>query len=139
MSNAWGLAIAGKDVEMGKKCFALVEQIIGVEPYFERRNDGYFVLKSGKEQVRDFFIRYGYPRGRKAGIVEVPYKIMSSREADVWIGFLKGAFSSDGSFWFKGNWGQCRFEVSSIRLRDGLMNLARRLGFEFRGYSYLHH
>ncbi len=139
LSDGWGLAIAEKDVEMGKEVFALVEHIVGVEPYFENRKERYFILKSGKEQVREFFRNYGYPQGKKAGIVEVPAKVMGSRKPRVWTGFLRGAFSSEGSFWFRGNWGQCRFEVSSLRLRDGFIELARRLGFNFRGYSYVHH
>lgn len=140
LSDSWGLSIGGNDVEMGNLVVGLVRKVIGVEPYFDRRRKGnYFVVRSGKEQVRMFFERYGFRPGKKAGTVEPPREVMLSRDPHVWTGFLRGAFSADGSFWFKGKSGQCRFEVSSVRFRDGFIDLASRLGFEFRAYSYVHH
>ncbi len=139
LSAAWGISIGLGDAEMKEDVISLVRTVLGVEPYVEYRTDRYVIVKSGKEQVREFFERYGFRQGRKAGTVKVPREVLASKDANVWIGFLKGAFSSDGSFWFKNRWGQCRFEVSSRRFRDGFIDLARRLGFEFRAYSYVHH
>jgi hypothetical protein len=118
---------------------SLVRTVLGVEPFFDDGRDHYIVVRSGKEQVRKFFERHGFTRGRKAGTVGVPHEILASRDRDVWIGFLRGAFSSDGCFWFKNGWGQCRFEVSSQLFRDDFILLARRLNFGFRAYSYVHH
>ena len=97
---------------MGKFVVSFARDVLGVEPYIEIRKDNCFVVKSGKEQVRRFFGQYGFTRGRKAGIVQVPRKVMESEKSEIWVGFLRGAFSSDGSFWFDGNSGQRRFEVS---------------------------
>jgi hypothetical protein len=139
LSDGWGISIAGDDLEMGKFVVSLARDVLGVEPFIEIRKDNCFVVKSGKEQVRKFFGQYGFTRGRKAGIVQVPRKVMQSEKSEIWVGFLRGAFSSDGSFWYDGNSGQCRFEVSSPRFRDGFIELARRLGYQFRAYSYIHH
>jgi hypothetical protein len=138
LSDSWGISVCGKDIEMEDVVTSLIREVLGVEPYVEYRRDGYFIVKSGKQQVREFFKRYGFSEGKKAGTVRVPCQVLVSKDADVWIGFLKGAFSADGCFWFKNNWGQCRFEVSSRHLRDGFMNLAGRLDFHFRAYSYIH-
>lgn len=138
LSDSWGLSINKKDVEMEQAIIALVRTVLGVEPFIDSSRDGYVVVRSGKEQVHEFFERYGFRRGKKAGTVKVPSEILASENRKVWIGFLRGAFSSDGCFWFKNHWGQCRFEVSSKRFRDGFILLARKLDFCFRAYTYVH-
>jgi hypothetical protein len=105
LSDGWGITVGGNDLEMGKFVVSLARNVLGVEPYIEVRKDNCFVVRSGKEQVRKFFEQYGFIRGRKAGIVEVPQKVIQSEKSEAWVGFLKGAFSSDGSFWFDGKWG----------------------------------
>lgn len=121
---------------MKRRIIRLVREVIGVDPHVYE--DSCCTLRSGKRQVREFFQRFGFPVGRKAATVEVPSCVMKSKSKAIWIGFLRGPFSSDGSFWFGGKWGQCRFEVSSIKFRNGFIALAERLGFQFRRYSYLH-
>lgn len=138
LSDSWGISVGGGDSEMLKAVFGLVESILGVEPYIDVRKDNYFVVRSAKDQVRQYFRHYGFPCGKKAGTVRVPEAVMESANPRIWTGFLRGAFSSDGSFWYKGGWGQCRFEVSSPQFRDGFIELARRLGFAFRSYDYVH-
>ena len=138
LSDSWGISVGGNDRNMLELTISLTKSVLGVEPYIEIRPDNYWIVKSGKKQVREFFERYGFPRGRKAGIVEAPAQVVSSKNPEVWAGFLKGAFSSDGSFWYKKNSGQCRFEVSSRSFRDSFIVLAKRLGFEFHAYSYIH-
>jgi intein/homing endonuclease len=138
LSDSWGISVGGEDREMLKAVVTLVESILGVEPYIDVRSDNYFIVRSAKDQVRQFFRDYGFPRGKKAGIVRVPEAVMESENPRIWTGFLRGAFSSDGSFWYKRRWGQCRFLVSSPWFRDGFVELAHRLGFEFRSYNYMH-
>jgi hypothetical protein len=104
--DGWGISAGGNDLEMGKFVVSLARNVLGVEPYVKVRKDNYFIVRSGKEQVRKFFEQYGFTRGRKAGIVQVPQEVMQSEKSEAWAGFLKGAFSSDGSFWFDGKWGQ---------------------------------
>lgn len=138
LSDSWGIAINRNDVQMGERVLILARDILGVEAYFDRYDDNYYVVRSGKRQVREFFQRFGFRPGRKAATVEVPACVMNSKNIEVSTGFLKGAFSSDGSFWFRDRWGQCRFEVSSVKFRDGFIELAERLGFHFRAYSCIH-
>lgn len=139
ISQDWGISLSSKDRQMVKIIVGLVRRVLGVEPYVTSNRDHSIAVKSGHKQVLDFFRSFEFPSGRKAGTVKIRREVLASKDADVWIGFLKGAFSSDGSFWFKNNWGQCRFEVSSRGFRDGFTDLARRLGFQFRAYSYVHH
>lgn len=124
---------------MGDEVIRLVKKIIGVEPFVDRRRkDNYFTVRSAKRQTRTFFEHYGFTPGRRAATVKIPSDVMRSTDPRVWVGFLRGAFSSDGSFWYRGKWGQCRFEVASQPLRDGFIQLAERLEYRFRGYSYIH-
>lgn len=139
LSDRWGISVSGADVNMGKLIVRLAKEVLGVEAYLDRRNSCYFAVRSGKRQVFDFFQRFGFVVGRKSATVGVPACVMESSDIEVSTGFLKGAFSSDGSFWFRGGWGQCRFEVSSVEFRDGFIAVAQKLGFHFRAYSYIHH
>ncbi|MDA4121719.1 MAG: hypothetical protein OK456_00905 [Thaumarchaeota archaeon] len=139
LSDGWGISIGGDDHNMVNVVIGVVRSVLGVEPHVSVRQDSCVVVRSGKEQVHQYFKEYGFRRGKKAGTVPVPEAVIGSKDPMVWTGFLRGAFSSDGSFWYKERWGQCRFEVSSLRFRDGFVELARRLGFEFRCYSYVHH
>lgn len=137
LSQAWSIAVSGQDVMMREQIIALARNVLGVEPGSYQR-DGCFVVRSYKRQVYDFFEHYGFKKGRKATTVGVPPMVVSSTDAQVIIGFLKGAFSADGCFSFRDNWGQCRFVVSSVAFRDGFVELAAKLGFGFHSYSYPH-
>lgn len=139
LSDGWGISIGGDDHGMVNIVMGVVRSVLGVEPYVSATQNNCVVVRSAKNQVHQYFKQYGFGRGRKAGSVAIPEAVIESKDPMVWTGFLRGAFSSDGSFWYKGKWGQCRFEVSSVRFRDGFVELARRLGFEFRCYSYVHH
>ena len=138
LSNAWGLSICRKDIAMGERVVNLVRNVLGVEPGINYRKDGYFIVRCGKPQVFEFFEHFGFRRGRKATTVSVPPLVAGSTDLRVIIGFLTGAFSSDGCFSYTRNWGQCRFVVSSVSFRDGFVELASKLGFGFHSYSYPH-
>jgi len=138
LSQSWGIAVGGRDKMMGEQVIGLVRRVLGVEPGISRKRDNYFVIRSAKRQVFDFFEHYGFTKGRKATTVAVPPLVASSTDIQVIIGFLRGAFSADGCFSFRGNWGQCRFVVSSVSFRDGFVELAGKLGFKFKSYSYEH-
>lgn len=138
LSQAWGIAVGGRDKMMGQRIIALARSVLGIEPGVSFRSDGYFVIRSAKRQVFDFFEHYGFVRGRKATTVGIPPLVAASGDIGVIIGFLKGAFSADGCFSFRGRGGQCRFVVSSVRFRDGFVELASKIGFNFFSYSYPH-
>ncbi len=139
LSEAWGLSVSRRDKIMGEQIISLTRNVLGVEPGISYRKDNYFIIRSAKHQVFEFFAHYGFTRGRKATTVSVPQLVASSADVRVIVGFLKGAFSSDGCFSFRRGWGQCRFVVSSLSFRDGFVELANKLGFRFHSYSYPHH
>jgi hypothetical protein len=139
LSDVWGISVCNKDKSMGERVVMLTRDILGVEPGFDHKKDGNFIIRSAKPQVFEFFEYFGFRRGRKATTVSVPPLVASSSDIEVIVGFLKGAFSSDGCFSYRRNWGQCRFVVSSKSFRDGFVELGRKLGFKFHCYSYPHH
>lgn len=139
ISDAWGSSLTTSNQQMIVSVVSLIRSVLGVEPYVTPNKDNTTAIRSGQKQVIDFFLRYGFPRGRKAGIVRVPAVILACRDTEVIRAFLKGLFSSDGCFHHTGNVGQCRFEVSSKPLRDGFVTLAHRLEFDYKSYSYVHH
>lgn len=138
LSGAWGLSIHSKDVRMTHEVIVLAREVLGIEPGIRTRDDHTTTVWSWKRQAVDFFKRYGFPEGRKAGIVTVPQAIFQA-SIEVKRAFLRGLFSSDGCFYTKGRRGEIRFEASSKPLRDGFVLLASQLGFVFHGYSYVHH
>lgn len=138
LSEAWGVSVSRKDKAMGEQIVDLARVVLGVEPGISYRKDGYFIVRSAKPQVFQFFGHYGFVKGRKATTVTIPPLVATSTDIQVITGFLKGAFSSDGCFSFSGNWGQCRFVVSSVSFRNGFVDLANKLGFRFLSYSYPH-
>lgn len=135
LSQAWGIAVGSKDKMMGEQVLTLTRNVLGVEPGSYRK-DNCFVIRSAKRQVFDFFEHYGFTKGKKATTVKIPALVASSGNNQVITGFLKGAFSTDGCFSFRQDWGQCRFVVSSVPFRDGFVELADKLGFKFHSYSY---
>ena len=118
----------------------LIKCVLGVapmKPYASSSGDA-IILRSGQPQVFDFFLGYGFPRGRKAGTVRAPERIMGSNGNTVIRGFLRGLFSTDGCFSYQVERGaRVEIQVKSVQLRDDFVNLADRLGFSFRTYSYL--
>jgi hypothetical protein len=138
LSEDWGISISSRDKSMGEQIVSLARSVLGVEPGIYYQGDSYFVVRSAKSQVFEFFEHFGFTRGRKATTVGIPPLVASSTDLRVIVGFLKGTFSADGCFSFRGRWGQCRFVVSSTGFRDGFVELAKKLGFGFRSYSYPH-
>jgi len=138
LSNTWGIAIGLRDKLMGGRVAELAKTVLGVEPGICYQSDKCFLVRSGKRQVFEFFESYGFARGKKATTVVVPPSVASSKDNQVIAGVLKGAFSADGCFSFRGAWGQCRFVVSSVKFRDGFVELAEKLGFKFNSYTYPH-
>lgn len=138
ISGRWGISINSKDRNMVEDVIKLAKKVLGVEPGVSTNRDNTTTVWSYKKQVVEFFLRYGFPEGKKSAIVEVPRVIYSSGP-EIKIAFLKGLFSADGCFYKEGRRGECRLEVASKSLRDGFVSLASEFGFEFRCYTYFHH
>jgi hypothetical protein len=71
--------------------------------------------------------------GKKAYHVRAPSQILHSDEAEVSKAFLRGLFSSDGSFNFRNSDFSCRVDLTlrSKLLRDQFVELSSRIGFSF--------
>jgi len=121
---------------MAKIVFSLAKNVLGLEPYLSKTKST-VSIKSGKKQARDFFLRYGFTKGHKAGTVLVPLKVLESNEPNIAKSFLRGLFSADGCFAFRKRSARCVLQVSSRALRDGFVELASKNDFDFRKYDYI--
>jgi intein/homing endonuclease len=138
LSKEWGIALNRNDVIMAHTVTQLVRDVLGVEPFTSDKTDRSISIRSGQAQVKRFFLNYGFVIGKKARTVEVPAAVLRSSDLDIARSFLNGLFSADGSFYHRGRNGGCSFSVSSPVLRDGFVELASRLGFEFHRYTNIH-
>jgi hypothetical protein len=138
VSDEWGLAICRSDRAMIRRVIALVREVLGVEPFVSQKSDWSVSVRSGQPQVKTFFMGYGFPKGKKARTVAVPRKVLKTNDVEIVKSFLRGLFSADGCFSYRGKQASCVLSVSSVSLRDGFISLAAKLGFVFRAYSYSH-
>jgi hypothetical protein len=130
-----GIVVNSSDTDMAGTVFSLAKNLLGLEPYLSRTKST-ISIKSGKKQAKDFFLRYGFTKGHKAGSVVVAFEILRSNDAEILKSFLRGIFSADGCFAFRKRGARCVLQVSSAALRDGFVELASRIGFDFRKYDY---
>lgn len=138
ISDEWGLAVDRSDREMTGQVFLLVREVLGVEPFLSQKSDHSISIRSGQPQVKEFFVAYGFAKGKKARTVAVPREVLETTDIEVVKSFLRGLFSADGCFSFRGRQASCVLSVSSPNLRDGFIRLAARLGFDFHAYSCVH-
>jgi intein/homing endonuclease len=140
LSDKWGISCGQDDASMFLKVMELVRNVLGVEPIKPVKCPAgrAVMIRSGQPQALAFFRNYGFPQGRKAGIVGVPKQIFDSKDEGIIKAFLCGLFSTDGCFSFQTNRGpRVEIQVKSKDLRDGFVDLAGRIGFKFRSYEYL--
>ena len=137
VSDEWGLAICRNDTAMIHEIVILARGVLGIEPFVSQKSDWSVSIRSGQPQVKAFFMGYGFPKGKKARIVSVPQAMLGTNDIVV-KSFLRGLFSADGCFSYRGRQAKCELSVSSVALRDGFVGLAARLGFDFHAYSYNH-
>ncbi|MFH1473387.1 MAG: LAGLIDADG family homing endonuclease [Candidatus Aenigmatarchaeota archaeon] len=48
-----------------------------------------------------FHNSFGFPIGKKSNIVEVPNFVLKSNDLEIWAGYLRGVFDTDGSIYLK--------------------------------------
>lgn len=130
--GSWGIRCNVKDINMAERILQLARDVLGVEPSVDARNNA-FEIRSGQKQVIRFFERYDFPEGKKAYVVQIPNRVLTSNDLKVIKGTLRGLFSSDGSFSFqkKDNTPRIDFAVRSEALRNQFIELAFRMGFSF--------
>jgi hypothetical protein len=137
-NHEWGLRFAIVDVRLVNSTKGMIRNVLGVEPVVSLPGDRSVMLRSGQPQVLDFFLSYGFPRGKKARTVTVPQRIRVAESKDLIRSFLRGLFSADGSFSYRGRSASCTLAISSLGLRDGFVELAKDCGFAFHRYTSLH-
>jgi len=140
LSDKWGIACETKDKSMFHQVTELVRSVLGVEPIktSECTIGRTVMIRSGQPQALAFFQSYGLPQGRKAGLIRAPKRILESNNDAILKAFLRGLFSTDGCFSFQVDRGpRVEIQVKSRDLRDDFVDLAGRLGFSFRFYTYL--
>jgi len=130
--GSWGIRCNVQDQSMAERIIQLARDTLGVEPSVAAR-DNAFEIRSGQKQVVNFFKRYDFSEGEKARTVQVPNRILISNDPEIIKGFLKGLFSSDGSFSFqkRDNYSRVDLMIRSKVLRDQFIELAGRLEFSF--------
>lgn len=130
--GVWGIRCNVQDAKMEQRILNLSRDVLGVEPCVSVR-ESTFEIRSGQKQAVRFFLNYGFISGKKAYTVRVPCRIMHASDAEIITAFLRGLFSSDGSFSFQKRDNSCRVDLSvrSKPLRDDFVKLSSKIGFSF--------
>jgi intein/homing endonuclease len=117
---------------MTEQIIYLTRSVLGVEPCVRIRENT-FEIRSGQRQVIRFFQKYGFIKGKKAYVARIPAQIIDTKDSEIIKAFLKGLFSSDGSFSFRKRDYSPRIDlvVRSRLLRDQFVALATKIGFRF--------
>jgi len=130
--GTWGIRCNLQDGNMAQRIIRLARNVLGVEPCVGMRENT-FEIRSGQKQVILFFRKHGFFEGKKAYVVQVPDQIIRTSDSMIIKAFLKGSFSSDGSFSFQKRDNSPRVDlvVRSRLLRNQFVDLALKIGFSF--------
>jgi intein/homing endonuclease len=128
----WGIRVNLQDEKMAQRIVFLARNVLGVEPCVSIRQNT-FEIRSGQRQAVRFFSNYGFVEGKKAYNVQAPSQIMPMANVEIVKAFLRGLFSSDGSFSFRKSDFSCRVDLTlrSKLLRDQFVDLSSRICFSF--------
>jgi intein/homing endonuclease len=130
--GVWGIRCNLQDENMAQYIIQLARNVLGVEPCVSIRENT-FEIRSGQKQAVSFFQQYGFAGGKKAYIVQIPNQLASTTDSKITEAFIRGLFSSDGSFSFQSRDYSPRIDlmVRSRLLRDQFVELAAKVGFSF--------
>jgi len=130
--RVWGIRCNLQDENMAQRIIHLARSVLGVEPCVRIRENT-FEIRSGQRQITRFFRKYSFTEGKKAHIVQIPDQITCTNDLKIIEAFLRGLFSSDGSFSFQKRDYSPRIDlmVRSRLLRDQFVELATKVGFSF--------
>ncbi len=76
ISDRWGISLHSTDTNMIRFVFNLAQRVLGVEPSMTTTGST-VSIRSGKSQVRRFFLHFGFAPGPKAGSRVVPQQVLS--------------------------------------------------------------
>jgi DNA-binding transcriptional regulator WhiA len=130
--GVWGMRCNLQDENMAERIIHLARSVLGIEPCVRIRENT-FEIRNGQKQAIGFFHVYGFTKGKKAYVARIPAQIIDTDDSEIIKAFLKGLFSSDGSFSFRKRDYSSRidFVVRSRLLRDQFVALAAKIGFRF--------
>jgi len=130
--GVWGIRCNLQDENMARRTIHLARKVLGVEPCVRIRENT-FEIRTGQRQAVRFFRKYGFIAGKKAYGVQVPNQITCTNDSKIIEAFLRGLFSSDGSFSFQKRDYSPRIDlaVRSRLLRDQFVELTAKVGFSF--------
>jgi len=130
--GVWGIRCNLQDQNMAQRIIHLARNVLGVETCVRIRENT-FEIRSGQRQTIRFFRKYGFTEGKKAYDVQIPNQIICTNDLKIIEAFLRGLFSSDGSFSFQKRDYAPRIDlaVRSRSLRDQFVELAAKVGFSF--------
>jgi len=128
--GVWGIRCNLQDEDMAQRIVYLARNVLGVEPCVRTRENT-FEIRSGQKQTVRFFQKFSFHEGRKAYVAKAPDQIACANDLKIIEAFLRGLFSSDGSFSFQKRDYSPRIDlmVRSEMLRDQFVELADRVGF----------
>ena len=112
ISDRWGMSLHSTDINMISYVFNLAQRVLAVEPSMIATGST-VSIRSGKSQVRRFFLHFGFAPGPKAGSVDVPQQILCCNSTEIVATFLRGLFSADGCFSHVKRSARCVLQVSS--------------------------
>ena len=98
--GVWGIRCNLQDENMAQRIIHLARNVLGVELCVRTRENTY-EIRSGQRQTIRFFRKYGFIEGKKAYVVQIPNQITRTNNSKIIEAFLRGLFSSDGSFSFQ--------------------------------------
>ncbi len=124
----------------------LFERTFGIKiktQFFQPRNT--YGFRISKREVCETLHSFGFPYGKKTLVVEVPKKILKSKNIEIIYRFIRGVFDIDGTISFKKRVGSgyreflkkrhtypsIKLSVCSKNLRDGVGSLLLQTGFQF--------
>jgi len=130
--EVWGIRCNLQDENMAQRIIHLARNVLGVEPCVRIRENT-FEIRSGQRQTVRFFQKNGFSEGKKAYVVQAPDRITRTNDLKIIEAFLRGLFSSDGSFSFRKKDYSPRIDLMarSRLLRDQFVELAAKISFSF--------
>ena len=127
-----GIRLNSNDESLASHTIELVRNVLDLEPCVSIK-DNTFEIRSGRKRAILFFLSYNFPEGEKARNVQVPKQILRTTDPTITKAFLRGLFSTDGYFSVRRSDNSPRIDIviRSRLLRDQLMELASKVGFNF--------
>lgn len=128
--------------------FPLIKSAFGLDVkgrYFSGKTYGFVCYRN---ELRDFLLKMGFPKGKKSAIVQVPQVILNSNDKTLSFSFLRGLFDTDGNLSFRKSYGNIdkfkskynnyptiKITTISKNLSEGIIRILNSLDLNFYYYT----